>query len=296
MHTTNPTPTYTWTINTTANWGRGMQALSFFALVLLSASGSIFADDTDGGIFTYPGEDAEIQTIREGEPFRAAIPIRNNYDRAIRIARFDSTCACNVLRTDSDFLIPGEETTLHFEVDTDNLSGRARQTVWMYLSDPGFDPLQVTIQWNIRPLVAVDALPPDQQDIHRPEDSLWRDIYRVESHERPENAGRLQKNLLVSTPPEETPEGGLEVTQITYEGSIWQFVIRQVDEHRSLVLLRAKDPDAELPQGTFEETFTIHTNHPIKHTIVMESGVKVDPDAGREVQNPLIGGPPPMPR
>lgn len=264
------------------------------AALLFTASTLLCAED-DPGVYTYPAAGEELREVREGESFRAAIPIRNNYDRAIRITRFDSTCACNVLRTDSQFLIPGEETTLHFEVDTDNLSGLARQTVWMYLSDPGFDPLQVTIHWNIRPMVAVDALPPNQREMQRPEDTLWRDIYRVESHERPQDARRLQKNLLLSTPPEETPEGGFEVTEVSYEGRIWAFTIRRVDERHSLVLLRPQDPDAELPQGTFEETFTILTNHPVKQRIVMESGVKIDPDAGRQVDNPLLQ-PPGIPR
>ncbi|TVR42612.1 MAG: hypothetical protein EA402_11405 [Planctomycetota bacterium] len=250
------------------------------------------AEEDDPGIFHYPPLGAEITTVQEGESFVAAIPIRNPNNRAGRIVRTDSTCVCNVLKTEHTFLLPGQETILHFDVANERTSGKASQIVWLYFSDPEFDPLEVRIRWNVEPTVTVDVLPPNQREMTRPEDPLWRDIGRLESIERPEDGRNLVKNLLLSTTPKQTPEGGLEVKEVLYEGSIWTFTIRRLNDQQSLVLLRAADPEAVLPQGVFEETFTIRTNHPRKPEIVMELGTKIDPEAGRQVDNPLLNPPP----
>lgn len=273
--------------------------LSVLLVMLSTTFGTIAGAETDSqadpGIVVYPASDDELQTVREGNVFTAAIPIRNPYDRAVRIIRKESTCVCNTLETEKDFLLPGESTTLHFAVPNERISGRGSQIVWLYLSDPDFEPIEVRIRWLVEATVAVDLLPPNQREIKRPDDVLWRDIYRLESVERPEDGSKLQKNMLLSTSVTETPEGGFAILGIDYAGSLWTFTTRKVNDQQSLVMLRAADPNAVMPQGTFEETFTIRTNHPDKAAIVIELGTMIDPEAGKPVDNPLLQPPIPMP-
>ena len=120
---------------------------------------------------------------------------------------------------------------------------------------------------------------------------MWRDIYRLESAKRPDQAATMQKNLLISTVPAEMPEGGLKVLKAEYGGSIWKVSIRQVDDLHTFVFLRPADPEAILPQGDFEEKLVLTTNHSGKPTIEIEVGTRIDPNAGRGQENPLFAPP-----
>jgi hypothetical protein len=268
-----------------------MRTLPLIAALLL-AFGS--ASAADSGIFSNVAEGQALPSVLEGEPFRAQIRIANPYDRAMRIVSKDSTCVCNVLQEDDSFLIPGEETILHFETPTENKSGETNQRVWLFSSDPDFDPLEVRLSWMVRPLVAVDALPPNTRPTGRPEDKQWRDIYRLTAHERPDELHKLSENLIVSVPEDQIPEGGFAIEGIEYEGQIWRFVTKAIDERHWLVAARPADTAGTVGEGEFEETFTIRTNHPKKSAISIEIATAIDPDAGRPAANPFAAPPPGM--
>ena len=257
----------------------------------ISALELINKPSVEDHIYHIPALDGQLSTVRETEPFKAQVTITNPYNRAGRIVRTDSTCVCTVLKVDKEFLLPGDSTNVHYEVPNERTSGTVKQIVWLYFSDPDFEPIEIRFRWNVQPLVAVDVLPPNHNQAARPEDIMWRDIYRLESAIKPNEATKLVKNLLISAVQEEMPEGGLKVLNVQYEGKLWQISQREVDTLNTFIFLRPADPDATLAQGDFEEKLVITTNKPGKETIEIEVGTRVDPNAGRPPQNPLFAPP-----
>ncbi|MCS6971253.1 MAG: DUF1573 domain-containing protein [Planctomycetota bacterium] len=227
--------------------------------------------------------------LRENQPFQAVVTVRNPYPRAVRITQIDSTCACSKLELASRFLIPGETTTL--EVHTDNLrrSGPQQLRVSLFVSDPEFEPIEVWCWWRVREIVAVDALPPGAPLNERPADAAWRDVYRFVVHERPDEPQRLRRRIRLSTPPEETPTGGLRVERIDYAGQIWRFVPQQIDERAVLIVASARETAGPLPEGDYDETVTVITNHPDKREIALQFQTMIDRQAGRRAVDPLSG-------
>lgn len=226
-------------------------------------------------------------TVRESEPFQARVTVRNPYDRAVRIARIDTTCACSKLELGSRFLIPGETTTLEVAAASAMRSGPQHVRISLFVSDPDLEPIEVWCWWNVREMVAVDAIPPGASPDERPDDQAWRDIYRFVAHERPDEPQRLRKRVRLSCPPEEVPPGGLRVEGIDYPGTLWTFASRQLSDAAVLVTATARDKEGPLPEGLHEETVVIRTNHPGKPRIELRFEAQLDTRAGRDPRDPM---------
>ncbi|MEK7415864.1 MAG: DUF1573 domain-containing protein [Planctomycetota bacterium] len=234
--------------------------------------------------------------IPEGKLFHAVITVKNPHDRAIKISKIDSTCTCAKLEIASKFLIPGETTTLAVDVETNRRSGPQHVQITLYVSDFELEPIEVMSWWNVRPAVTVDAIERGKSPLERPADNGWRDIYRYVSHERPDEAPRLTKRIRLSSPPEDSPQGGLRVEGIDYTGKLWTFT--SADQGNGSILITAtataRDEKGLLPQGAFVETVTVRTNHPNKLKIELHFEATIDYDAGRAAKDPM-GMPPGMP-
>jgi hypothetical protein len=224
----------------------------------------------------------EAPLFGEGVPFRAAVKVRNPYDRAVKIARVDSTCTCSKLEPVSRFLLPGEATVLEVEASNAMRSGEQKVQVSLFTSDPDFAPIEVMLWWRVREQVSVDAIAPGAATLGRPADPAWRDVYRYVVHERPDEPQKLKKRIRLACPPEEAPPGGLRVEAVEYAGRIWAFEPRAQEDGSVLVIARARDPEARLPEGQFDERVTVRTNHPGKSAIVLQFQSLFDMDAGRK--------------
>lgn len=235
--------------------------------------------------------------LRESDTFRAVITLHNPYPRAIRIARLDSTCVCSKLELSSHFLIPGEAATLTVEAANLRRSGAQKTRVSLFLSDPDLEPIEAWCWWTVREAVAVDAIPPGTPALDRPADPAWRDIYRFIADERPDEPQRLRKRIRLSSPPEETPPGGLRVEGIDYAGSLWAFAQRTLENGAVVITATARDQQGPLPQGEFEEIVTLRTNHPDKPRIDLHFGVRISTTPSANPRDALGGGlpPPPLP-
>lgn len=219
--------------------------------------------------------------FRESVPFNAVITVKNTYDRAVRIASIDTTCACSKLELAGRFLIPGETTTLTVAADNIRRSGPQQTRVSLFLSDPDLDPIEVYCWWQVIPAITVDAIAPGQDPNERPADIAWRDIYRYVAHERPDEPQRFRKRIRLASPPGEVPPGGLQVEGFDYTGSFWSFEARTLDNGAIVVTANARDQAGPLPVGTLKETVIVRTNHPDKARIQLHLEAYVDPDAGR---------------
>ncbi|MBN8524524.1 MAG: DUF1573 domain-containing protein [Planctomycetes bacterium] len=226
-------------------------------------------------------------TVRESQPFQARVTVRNTHKRAVRISRLDTTCHCSKLELGSRFLIPGETTTLDVVAASDRRSGPQKVRVSLFVSDPDLEPIEVWCWWNVREMVAVDAIPPGAQPDERPADTAWRDVYRFVAHERPDEPQRLRKRVRLSCPPEETPPGGLRVEGIDYPGTLWAFASRTLDNGAIVITATARDQQGPLPTGEFGETVVIRTNHPGKPRIELRFETQIDLQAGRDPRDPM---------
>jgi len=121
---------------------------------------------------------------------------------------------------------------------------------------------------------------PDPFD-RRPADTARHNVYGYTSHNRPDEPGRLRKLILIDSPDDNAPEGGLEISAIDYGGEIWAFDQRRVDPNRILLIAHAANPDQALGEGKFEEAVTIHTNHPHKPELELMFYTAIDSQAGR---------------
>lgn len=236
-------------------------------------------------------------TFRENVPFAAVITVRNPYDRAVKVAKIDTTCECSKLELGSMFLLPGETTTLTIGSKNIRKSGPQQVRVSLFTSDPDFDPIEIWARWNVRPAVGVDAIPPGQPALERPDDTAWRDIYRFVAHERPDEPKRLRKRVRLFCPPEEMPPGGLRIEGIDYPGTLWSFETRNQENGSILIIATSRDQVGPLPEGETAEIAVVRTNHPDKARIDLHFSTKISKDAGRVVKDPMAEMlmPPPLP-
>lgn len=226
---------------------------------------------------------AQAPLLREVEPFLAHITVRNPHDRAVKVKLLDPTCKCATLEIAERFLLPKATTTLTVAVDNRNRSGLVRVGVSIYLTDPDLESIEVEAHWRVRPCVQVDAIGPGMDPLKRPEDRAWHDIYRYITKVRPDEPNRLRKRFRVSSPPEETPAGGLQLLGIDYQGSLWRFTPTAQPDGSWLVVASAKDGDeATLKVGEYPENVVVRTNHPDKPTLTLEFNTLVAKNAGEQ--------------
>lgn len=238
---------------------------------------------------------ASAPWVREKDDFAAAIPIRNPYDRAVKITRLDTTCVCSRLEVDERFLLPGASTVLHMSSTNRNRSGPQSVNISLYVSDPEFEPIEVVARWQVRAAVQVDAIGPGMDPAVRPTDVAWQDIYRFVAKERPDELNRLRKRIRLSCPAEELPAGGLKLGAIDYAGTLWRFSPVTQADGSILVTATARDPEAVFKEGTYDEPVVLHSNHPDKPLITVRFLALIDRQAGQKSLDPM-GAPPPLPR
>jgi len=231
--------------------------------------------------FTNVEDGEELPVAAEHATYEAVIHLKNPYDRAVRVTRVESTCACSKLELANRFLLPHQETELAFAVDNHRRSGVQRQVFRIELSDPQLPVIDVKARWRVIPDIAVDAMPESGPFDRRPESARRRNVYAFTSNERPDELGRLREIIRLASPAEHTPEGGLEITAIDYEGRIWGFTQRRQDEHTILLIAHAKDPEATIAPGKYVEKVIIRTNHPKKPEIELTFYCAINPDAGK---------------
>jgi hypothetical protein len=226
--------------------------------------------------------------LRESEPFRVTLTVANPHDRAVRVERLDTSCACGKLKLGSEFLLPYGRTTLEVEVDDRMRSGDQEVRVTAFLTDPELEPIEIVLRWKVRPAVSVDAIPPGQPPpaTGRPE-AAWRDVYRYVASERPDEPQRLKKRILLACPPEETPAEGFKVLAIEYAGSLWAFDLRPLGDGRWLIVATARDREKPMPVGRTDEAVTVRTNHPDKAAIALRFQAWIDQKAGTEQADPM---------
>ncbi len=244
------------------------RCLAIAVLALLAAAGQA-ADDVD------------LPVLREDQLYERQFTVTNPYERAIRIKVIDATCTCSTLELDRRFLLPGASATLSMAADNRNLSGIMRRRVWFYSTDPEYEAIEVKAEWRIRPMVFIDLLPPGTTSTdERPEQRAWHDIYRYTADVRPDELGNLRKIMRIGCPPEEMPEGGLEIGPIDYAGDIWRFETKRLDERHWLLIGSAADPDNPPEEGIHQESVQVHVNHPDKPVLKLEFLTRVSPEAG----------------
>lgn len=225
----------------------------------------------------------------EHTPFAATIQIRNPHDRAVRIERLDATCSCMHLDVADHFILPHQTTAMQINVDNANRSGPQRMGVSVYLTDPDLEAIDVQVWWKVTPDIAVDAIAPRAEiTTARPTDIAWRDIYKFVANERPDELARLSKRMrLESSLPD------FAVTGIDYAGAVWAFAPVKQSDGSWLITASAKDPAVELPEKLYDETVTVHTNHPQKSKIQMQFVANITRKAGRKAFDPFEDPPPP---
>lgn len=245
-------------------------------LALVSA-----ATTTTSAVEEYTNATADsAPRVAEHELFSDRIPFRNPFDRAIQITQTDSTCTCETLAPSSYFLLPYQSAELSFAVTNHNRSGLQQQRVWLEVSDPGLPRIPFVVRWTVTPNVTADILPAAGPFDQRPANTAFHNIYGYTSHVRPDEPQRLRKLVLISSPQESIPDGGLRITGIDYQGSIWTFTTRINDNGSILFIATASEREGPLPIGEFEEPVVVHTNHPLKPRLDMMFYTAIDPHAG----------------
>lgn len=256
-------------------------------LLLAAVTGASALDNTNA-------VDAEhAPTLREVEPFVARIPVRNPYDRAVKVKLLDPTCSCATLEMDERFILPMATAMLNISVKNPNRSGAMSVGVSVFLTDPDVQTIEVTARWNIRACVQVDSLGVGADPLKRPEDSAWRDIYRYVSKVRPDELSRLRKRIRISSPAEETPAGGLKIEGIDYTGTLWTFTPVAQADGSTLITATARDPETEFRVGDYDEPAIVRTNHPDKARIELRFQTAISRDAGARAIDPQSGLLPP---
>jgi hypothetical protein len=223
---------------------------------------------------------AHAPVLREIEPIIATIPIRNPYDRAVKVKLLDPTCSCATLEMKNTFILPHQCQDLHIAVDNMSRSGPQHIGISVYLTDAEFDTIEASLLWSVRACVQVDDLAPGADPLARPADTAWRDVYKYVSKVRPDELGRLRKRIRLSSPKEEEPAGGLKITGIDYSGTLWAFTATAQSDGSVLVLALARNRDAGAKEGELDENVVIHTNHPDKPLIRLRFFTVVTKTAG----------------
>jgi hypothetical protein len=259
-------------------------------ILLLAAAAAAGALDNTNAV-----DAASAPTLREVEPFVARIPVRNPYDRAVKVRLLDPTCSCATLEMAEKFILPKSTTTLNIAVLNHNRSGAMSVGVTVFLTDPELETIEVTARWNIRACVQVDAITTGADPLARPEDPAWRDVYRYISKVRPDELGRLRKRIRLSCPEGELPAGGLKLDGIDYAGTLWAFAPVVQANGSILVTASARDPEAEFKVGDYDEAVILRTNHPDKARIELRFQSAVSRDAGARAVDPQGGLVPPLP-
>jgi len=258
----------------------GMQRIAVLILIAWTVGGTGAAE------FCNAPDMASAPWIRESTPFAVDITVRNPHDRAVKVTQLDTTCVCSRLELDERFLLPGASTVLHIVADNHNRSGPQHVGVSLYVSDPEFEPLEVVARWNTRAAVQVDAIPPNADTLQRPADAAWQDVYRYVAKERPDDLNRLRKRIRLSCPEGEVPAGGLKLNSIDYSGTLWKFVPTTQTDGSILITATARDTDAEVKEGTYDEKVVLHTNHPDKAVIPLRFMVVINRKAGEVSLDP----------
>ena len=224
-------------------------------------------------------EAADVLTLREHEDFKHVFTVINPHERAVRVQKIDTSCACITTDLGKYFLIPEEKTTLSVQVSNERSSGLRKYKVWLYVTDPELEAIEIISEWIVVPDVAVDLIKSDPSK--RPENTKYRDIYRYISNVKPNEAKRLKKYVRLSTPDE--LEGGFQVTP-HYDGKIWDFSTKTLDSKTVLLIAKARVSDEDLEVGLFQETVTLKTNQPHKAEFALQFFTNVDPNAGNKEQ------------
>lgn len=253
----------------------------FMALIMIA--GFLHA-----GEFYNAPDNTTAPFVRETALFVTSITITNPYDRAVKIVRLDSTCTCAHLDLDEKFLLPGASSVLHLSSENHNRSGSQHVNVSLYVSDPELEPIEAVARWNVLAAIQVDAIGPNMDPKVRPDQTAWHDIYRYVAKTRPDELHRLRKRIRLSCPSGEAPAGGLKLTAIDYPGTLWSFVQSQQPDGSILVTAKAKDPQTEAVEGTYDERVVLHTNHPDKAIIELTFLALVDKQAGQKDPDSLI--------
>ena len=165
------------------------------------------------------------------------------------------------------------------QVSNERSSGLRKYKVWLYVTDPELEAIEIISQWIVAPDVAVDLITADHSK--RPDNHKYRDIYRYISNVKPDEAKRLKKYVRLSTPDE--LEGGFQVTP-HYDGKIWDFSIKTLDSKTVLLIAKARDTTQDMEVGLFQETVTLKTNQPHKSEFTLQFFTNVDPNAGNQEQ------------
>lgn len=259
---------------------------SILRLGLLQISLGILLSGYASALDNANAEDAEhAPVLREIEPFVAFIPVRNPYDRAVKVKLLDPTCSCATLQMKESFILPHQTANLEIAVDDKNRSGPQRIGVSVFLTDPALDTIEVQALWSVRACVQVDLIGPGMDVGKRPPDHAWQDVYRFTAEVRPDELNRMRKRIRLSCPPEELPAGGLVVGPIDYGGSLWAFTTTKQDDGSVLLIAHARDPGTA-KEGEFDEPVVVHTNHPDKPKIDLSFHVLITKEASTTTFQP----------
>ena len=231
-----------------------------------------------------PGPD-QAPTVPEHQPFHTVVTLRNPYDRAVRIERIDSTCTCTHLVSDRTMLLPHGTASVTVEVDNRNKSDLQHITASVFVTDPEFEPIDIQLYWRVMAAVTIDAIAIGTDPLNRPADKAWRDVVRYVAHERPDELNRLRKTIRLGS--ENPPAEGLKILGIEYPGTLWRFVPVDQGNGSWRITATAADPEAQVPEGTRDETITIRTNHPDKPVITLNLVTMLDRNTDSQTIDPL---------
>ncbi|NRA40170.1 MAG: DUF1573 domain-containing protein [Planctomycetes bacterium] len=222
---------------------------------------------------------ATVLELREHQNFKQQFTVTNPHDRAVRVERIDTTCSCIEKKLHKYFLLPGESTLIDVQVANQYYSGLRTHKIWLYVTDPELEAIEIRSAWTVLEDIAVDLIKEDPKQ--RPADKRYRDIYRYISNVKPDEAKRLKKYIRLYTP--DTLDGGLSI-ETQYSGNIWAFQTKIIDAHTVLVIAKARDATAVLTEGMFQEQLQLTSNHPQKQEINLDFFTSVDPNAGTKKQ------------
>ena len=223
--------------------------------------------------------EADLPTVPEHEPYRVTKTLHNPYDRAVKIVHIDTTCACSHLEPASRFILPRESIPVEIAVDNKQLSGPQSQTIAFELSDPECERLLIKLEWNVIPDVTVDLQPPNGPFDQRPEAIGLRDVYAYTEESRPGEMTRKRKVIRLTTPADQAPEGGLQVSEVRYAGKLWGFTVRQQAPDAVLIVADGQETTTA-NSGKFSEEVTLITNHPHKPEISLLFHTAIDEQVG----------------
>ena len=235
----------------------------------------------------------DIPVVTEDVIHHGQVVIRNPIDRAVRISVVDVSCSCISATPVQQVLLPSGTAAIDIALSKhQRRSGLRTGTIYVQFTDPTAEQVLVELSWYVIPYVTVDVLLPGVSSATRPE-AAARDVYLFRNEVRPDEPNRLRRRLLVGSPAEQAPPGGLQITGVEYQGPLWAFTTERQADGTWLVHARAKDEDADLPLGSYREQAILLTNHPQRPRIALYFETEVQTDAGRHRQplDPGLQGP-----